>query len=799
MKKILLFNSMLLSLLNVNSQIISEQKLTTGVSGQFGTSISVSENLAVVSAGWENTAQANKAGAVYVYEYNGTEWIEKQRITNPNGSYDKIFGQSVATNGNYIVITEPNAERAHIYSKVNSTWVLDTTFTVTDISSEEYGVSCDINDNNTVVIGSGGIFALYCSAMGSAYVYEKQGENWSNTARLIPLNGQAHDDFGESVSIDNNNTIAVGARKGECYLDGKGYVCIYDKIGTVWNETIRLSSPDELPEGVPGDRFGTFVDIVNNQLVVSADGVGAVYYFEKAGTWEFKKKIISPNSSGNDGFGRPISLNNNRIFIGASSYSETFTSQGAVYLYEYDGTNWYEKLKITPSEPSVNQGFGSSLYLYKNFGFVAEAKSGYKGIQTTYAYTFSSCFIDIYDTIPVYDTTDVKIYDTIPVYDTTHVTIYDTTQCNQIPTNGLVGYWPFNGNANDESGNGNNGTITGPILITDRFGNSNSAYSFNGTSDYILVPDKDNLSLTSDNFTFSFWIYTNPGPDVPMGVISKRRFDSMDASNWEYTFVIDTDTAAFRFWIGGLSGRCGPWYTSKDKTFTKGQWIHYLITADGTNIKEYKNGNLYSVGKRNLSCSSGNGTGPLVFGLGGGWNQMDYFNGMMDDIRMYNCALNSVEIQSLYHEGNYFEPVYDTIPIYDTTHITFYDTIPIYTTTYISVYDTIPVYDSIAVTDTLIIDVTITGINPPDNFNTLKVYPNPAKDVIFIHTGKNYSSIPDYTIKIINSKGQHIFESNITEQLFEVNVSTFGQTGLYFIQLFDSVNQLIEVRKIILE
>jgi hypothetical protein len=49
-----------------------------------------------------------------------------------------------------------------------------------------------------------------------------------------------------------------------------------------------------------------------------------------------------------------------------------------------------------------------------------------------------------------------------------------------VPTNGLVGYWPFNGNANDISGNGNNGTVNGATLTTDRFGNTNSAYSFDG-------------------------------------------------------------------------------------------------------------------------------------------------------------------------------------------------------------------------------------------------------------------------------------------------------------------------------
>jgi len=56
-----------------------------------------------------------------------------------------------------------------------------------------------------------------------------------------------------------------------------------------------------------------------------------------------------------------------------------------------------------------------------------------------------------------------------------------------VPTNGLVGWWPFNGNANDESGNGNNGTVNGAILTTDRFGNDGKAYSFDGVSNYILV------------------------------------------------------------------------------------------------------------------------------------------------------------------------------------------------------------------------------------------------------------------------------------------------------------------------
>src|ERR1700721_3520704 len=70
---------------------------------------------------------------------------------------------------------------------------------------------------------------------------------------------------------------------------------------------------------------------------------------------------------------------------------------------------------------------------------------------------------------------------------------------------GLVAYYPFNGNANDASGNGNNGNVAGATLTADRFGNPNSAYSFNGKSNYIRVPNSDSLQLTND-FTLTAWI-----------------------------------------------------------------------------------------------------------------------------------------------------------------------------------------------------------------------------------------------------------------------------------------------------
>ena len=93
-----------------------------------------------------------------------------------------------------------------------------------------------------------------------------------------------------------------------------------------------------------------------------------------------------------------------------------------------------------------------------------------------------------------------------------------------VPTNGLVGWWPFNGNANDESGNGNNGTVNGATLTTDRFGNADKAYSFDGVDDFINVGNPSGLFNNPYSYSQSAWVFFN---DVPANfgsypIISKR-------------------------------------------------------------------------------------------------------------------------------------------------------------------------------------------------------------------------------------------------------------------------------------
>ena len=78
-----------------------------------------------------------------------------------------------------------------------------------------------------------------------------------------------------------------------------------------------------------------------------------------------------------------------------------------------------------------------------------------------------------------------------------------------VPSNGLIGWWPFSGNSNDESGNGNNGVDNGPVLTADRFGSANNAYSFDGMDDLIAVGTEAIGPLGSADRAISFWARTS--------------------------------------------------------------------------------------------------------------------------------------------------------------------------------------------------------------------------------------------------------------------------------------------------
>jgi hypothetical protein len=195
-----------------------------------------------------------------------------------------------------------------------------------------------------------------------------------------------------------------------------------------------------------------------------------------------------------------------------------------------------------------------------------------------------------------------------------------------VSTTGLVGWWPFNGNANDESVNGNNGFVNGPILTTDRFGNSNKAYSFDGVNDNIN-PLQNNLPFGTTARTISVW-FQRIGTG---GCLFS--YGSANTSN-AYMISIGANIISNQGWADDF-----PVYPSIDNS-----WHNLVCTFDGLNSTIYlDNSNLGS----NSMTSWNTIAGSFYFGTRV-LNDMDFFNGKIDDIAIWNRALSNCEVQQLY-------------------------------------------------------------------------------------------------------------------------------------------------------
>ena len=218
--------------------------------------------------------------------------------------------------------------------------------------------------------------------------------------------------------------------------------------------------------------------------------------------------------------------------------------------------------------------------------------------------------------------------------------------CPTLPAtlqNGLVGYWPFCGNANDASGNGNNGTVNGATLTTDRFGNANSAYSFNGVSSVINISSQFG-NFGSSDFTFSTWAKLNLDSQGGRVIVGKRNASSNGnfyqfgyGSNGSFYELNQSSPGDLSYSMG-----VGP------VVYT---WTHITYVRQGTNTSIYQNGFLIQTSVTPITYNFNN---DAVFSIGARYGETtlyQIFEGLIDDISAYNRALSASEIQQLYTLG----------------------------------------------------------------------------------------------------------------------------------------------------
>ena len=215
-------------------------------------------------------------------------------------------------------------------------------------------------------------------------------------------------------------------------------------------------------------------------------------------------------------------------------------------------------------------------------------------------------------------------------------------QAQSFLTNGLVAYYPFNGNANDESGNGHDGTpTTNATLTLDRFGFTNCAYAFDGVSAVITIPDSSSLDFApTAPITVSLWAYRTTGSPVARHLMGKRAECELPA-NYQLA-VNDGNGEGLMFGSGRAADGLGAVDTGV--TLPTNVWKHLTGTFDGTAFRFYMNGTLIGTGSGSLSPTV---SAPLLIGGSGSCGAAN-FGGLIDDVRIYNRALSSDEVAQLY-------------------------------------------------------------------------------------------------------------------------------------------------------
>jgi hypothetical protein len=312
---------------------------------KFGCSVSMSDNLAIIGAENDDPHDAG-SGSAYLMEYYDNSWHHLKKLIPTDGYYYSYFGHSVSISGSTVILgawqDDINGDRsgaAYIYQQTDDTWQK---ISASDGSSNKnFGNAVAVSDAGTAIVG-----CWYDNPMGdksgSAYIFEYIGQVWQETAKLTPSDGAAFDEFGYSVAISGTTAI-VGAHLNDAVGAYSGAAYVFEYSNGNWTEVQKLI-PSNVLHG--SYHFGNAVSISGNIIVIGAEGgqgnadaTGCAYVYENDGTsWVEIDRIFGSDGLQFDAFGNSVSISNTYVIASAPSVDDTIgINTGAAYVYHLDG------------------------------------------------------------------------------------------------------------------------------------------------------------------------------------------------------------------------------------------------------------------------------------------------------------------------------------------------------------------------------------------------------------------------------------------------------------------------------
>ena len=373
-----------------------QQKLTASdaaADDEFGVSVAVSGDTAVVGSRLDDNATGVDSGAAYVYVRSGPPgnrvWTQQAKLIGAN-LYELAGSQSgisVAISGNTALVGSwlwPNMSAtgtAYVFVRSgppgSEVWTQQAALPADFGAFTYFGVAVALQ-GNTAVVGAHVALGGYG---GSAYFFTRSGppgsEQW-NGQHLHPSDGVSGDQFGVSVAISpSEDTAVVGA-----YLEDNaggidaGSAYVFVKSGNSWIEYAKLTAAD----GAADDHFGVRVAIggAGDTIVVGSNQdddagsqSGSAYVFVRSGppgrgVWTQQAKLTASDAAAGDGFGASLALGaaGDTAVVGAYGDDNAGGSDaGSAYVFKRSGTTWTEQIKLTAADAAADDWFGAAIAL----------------------------------------------------------------------------------------------------------------------------------------------------------------------------------------------------------------------------------------------------------------------------------------------------------------------------------------------------------------------------------------------------------------------------------------------------
>jgi len=333
----------------------------------FGYSVAISGNHALVGAVYDDVGTLINLGSVSFFDYEGHNWVLNEKITEPAA---KNFGTSVAIDGNFAVVgigSSAGIGSANVYSFNGTTWIFKQKISdATGMAGDGFGTAVSISGNR-IIIGANNDDVGANTDQGSVSIYEYNGKIWILMQKITGARGTGYARFGGSVSISGNYAI-VGAEFEN--LGGnadQGSASIYSYNGSNWVLTNKITDGT----GDSYYNFGNSVSIAGNYAIIgsrsdvfgnnSLQGSASFYNYDGS-NWLLMQKVKDRLGSSGDQFGVSVSLSGNYALVGASgSNTGTNSNTGSANIYVRLGNTWQKIQTIIDPIGAKGNEFGKAV------------------------------------------------------------------------------------------------------------------------------------------------------------------------------------------------------------------------------------------------------------------------------------------------------------------------------------------------------------------------------------------------------------------------------------------------------